>query len=152
MKKLLIPLVILAMFAGGGASAWFLYLRDLVMPEGDAEEVVARNTPGFVKFDKVLMPVIQGGQVIYHLTLSITVELSDEDHVVPVKRHSRRLQNAFITELHALFARRFVQEQGLTGPLVRRRLLEIAQAMFGKDKVIAVSVFEVDRRVPSPVS
>ncbi len=153
MKRLLVLLAILAMVSGGAAAAWVFYLRPLLTDPAAAEgqgEAVAH--PEFVTIENLVMPVVYESRVTYHLTLTLTLEVPSEAAAIEIKRNRARLRDVVVTELHALFARRFVQEDGLTGPLVQRRLLQVVRERFGASAVRGLTLREVDRRVPSPVT
>ena len=59
-----------------------------------------------------------------------------------------RLRDAFLTELHSLFALRLVRGAGFESDLVKQRLLDVCERLLGKDVVGDIILREVERKQP----
>jgi hypothetical protein len=145
MRPLTLVFIMLVVAAGGGAAAWWFLLRE---PE---EVAVAQpepaGAPEFVEFEPLVLPLIQEGQVTYHVTLSVVVETtaSGKEQVLLAKR---QLTDAYLSELYGLLARRFVRRQANAIPLLRRRLLVVSDRLLGPGVVSDVLLAEPGRRRP----
>ncbi len=145
MRPLTLVLIMLVVAAAGGAAAWWFLLR--------APEEVAVTAPGptdvpeFVEFEPLVLPLIQEGQVTYHVTLKVVVETNarGKEQVLLAKR---QLTDAYLSELYGLLARRFVRRQANAIPLLRRRLLVVSDRLLGPGVVSDVLLAEPGRRRP----
>ena len=146
-KKLIIIVVLLLLLGGGGGGAWWFLMKD--NEEVDLKEVASsltRRVPEFVELDPLIVPVIREGKVAQHLTLSIIVEVdspSEKDLIITARR---QLLDGYLTELHALFSHKIVQNNPDPIPLLRKRLLEVSHRLLGQEVVDQVLVTVIDAK------
>ena len=114
-----------------------------------AEEEVDEDgipTKRYIEVEPIVLPVLREGKVAWHLTLMIVVELSDPMRVDVIPRTMPQLRDALLTELHSLFAFRYIQDRGTVTPAVKSRLELVAERVLGRDAVQAVLVQNSGRR------
>ncbi len=154
MKRIVILLVIVLLVAGGGGAAWWFLLREAPVdaaaeaeapPETENEDSARKR---YVELEPMVLPIIREGQVTLHLTLVLAVELTKPLPEVEVARLQRPLRDAIFTELHSVYALRYVQEKGFDHPLVRERLLRASERVLGPGAVKAILVRKIGTQVP----
>jgi len=150
MKRLLLLLPILLLL--GGVAGWWFLLREppaedaAVAVEEEGDGLIAKSR--FIEFEPIVLPIIREGQVILHVNLVLNVELS---HLLPVEDIELRqlpLRDAMLSELHALYGLRHVQDRGFDLPIVRERLARRAEGVFGPDSVNTVLIQDMSQRKP----
>lgn len=117
--------------------------------EAKSEEEVDESgipTKRYIEVEPIVLPVLREGKVAWHLTLMIVVELSDPMRVDVIPRTMPQLRDALLTELHSLFAFRYIQDRGTVTPAVKSRLELVAERVLGRDAVQAVLVQNSGRR------
>ena len=147
-KKLIIVIVLLLALGGGGAGAY------MVLTKGDAEAVdleavadsLGNKVPEFVELDPLIVPVIREGRVSQHLTVSIIVQVDSDPKVDLISAARRQLLDGYLTELHALYSHRIVQDNPDPIPLLRKRLLTVSRELLGKETVDRVLVTVIGRK------
>ena len=154
MKRIVILLVIVLLVVGGGGAAWWFLLREVPAEEG-AEAEGAPDTENddyarkrYVELEPIVLPIIREGQVTLHLTLVLAIELVTPISVVEVARLQRPLRDAVFTELHSIYALRYVQEKGFDHPIVRERLIRASGRVVGLGTVKAILVRKIGTQVP----
>lgn len=153
MKRLLILVVVLLLLGGGGAGWWF-FLREAPSEttaeaaEAQAEDEANKKLKRFIELKPIMLPIIREGQVILHVTLVTGVEMRKPLAPEDILDVTLRLRDAFIGELHAIYALRYVQERGYDLPIVRQRLMQSGQRVLGPDALRAVTILYLQKRVP----
>ncbi len=154
MKRLVILVVIVLLVAGGGGAAWWFLLREAPAdataeadraPETEDKDSVRKR---YVELEPMVLPIIREGQVTLHLTVVLAVELITPMPEVDVARLQRPLRDAIFSELHAVYALRYVQEKGFDHPIVRERLMRASERILGPGQVRAVLVRKIGAQVP----
>lgn len=151
MKKLVILLVLLLL--GGGASWWFL-MREVPNQEASAEIEEFDEATGLIKsiryieIEPLQMPIIREGQVILHLTVVVSVELTAPMTEQDVLRTTVPLRDAVFSELHTIFALRYVQDRGFDLPIVQERLIQAGDRALGDGAVQSVLIRNISKRKP----
>lgn len=144
MKRLLLVLValLIVLAGGGGAAWWFLFQKEPI----DLATITApsREVPLFVDFDPLVLPVMRDGRVTQHLTFTIVLEVKREYERLDIYEQMPRLKDAYLTELHALYSHRSVQDRKDAEPLLNKRLMAVSERVLGPDivKRILVNVLE----------
>lgn len=156
MNRIAVLFVLILLFAGAGGGAWWFLLRE--QPELSAEaqlaaamaeeEVGLIAATRFIEIKPLVMPIIREGRVILHLTLIMAVELVHPLEKEEVKQLVRPLRDAIFTELHSLFALRYVQERGYDLPFVKERIYRVSERVIGKGLIKAVLIQRMNRRKP----
>lgn len=154
MKRLVILLAIVLLVAGGGGAAWWFLLREApVDTAAEAEaapetEILDRARKRFVELEPMVLPIIREGQVTLHLTIVLVVELTTPIPKIEVARQQRPLRDAILSELHAVYALRYVQEKGFEHPIVRQRLTIASERILGSGAVKALLVRKIGTQAP----
>ncbi len=148
MKKLAILLVVLLLLGGAGGAGWWFFLRE--QPEADSveafeEETLVRATR-VIKLDPIILPVIREGQVTLHVTAAVVIELVEAIPLSQLRVFSPPLRDSMLSELHGMYAIRYVQERGYDLPMVRARLSEAAERVLGEGSVKRVTLEDVGKR------
>ncbi len=147
MKKLAIVLVLLLFLGGAGGAGWWFFLRE--QPKGDnaeaAEESLVRATRA-IKLDPIILPVIREGQVMLHVTVVVVIELTEAVALEEFRVFSHPLRDSMLSELHGMYASRYVQERGYNLPIVKERLSEAAERVLGAGSVKRVMLKDINKR------
>ena len=144
MKRLLLTLVVLLILlaGGGGAAWWFLFQEEEIDLSTITEP--SREVPLFVDFDPLVLPVMRDGRVTQHLTFTIVLEVHRDYERLDIYKHMPRLKDAYLTQLHALYSHRAVQDREDVEPLLNKRLMAVSERVLGPDVVkrILVNILE----------
>ncbi|NIA67044.1 hypothetical protein HBA54_00385 [Pelagibius litoralis] len=144
---LIVVAVILLVGAGGGAW-WFLMGPGAEKTEELISEI-NKPEPVFVPLHPVVISLIQEGEVTHHVTMQLTLQLHDTWDKDLTDRNMARLRDAFLHEMHGLYAMRMVREAGFESPLVKKRLIEICDRLLGEGVVAEILLRELERRQPN---
>lgn len=150
MKRLILLVVVVLLLAGGGGAAWWFFLREAPAEADAAPETESKESrrKRFVELEPMVLPIIREGQVTLHLTIVLAVQLTEPMPEVNVARLQRPLRDALFSELHAVYALRYVQEKGFDHPLVRERLMRASERILGAGEVTAVLVRKLGANPP----
>ncbi len=132
MKRLIIFLLLFLVLAGGaGGAAWWFLLRE---PEGE-EQVVEEPVieSAFIEFQPMILPIIERGRIADHVTMTVIIELPEGEDQSRAEEYKPKLRHLFFSELHALYALKYVTERGYDGEIVKKRLMEVAEKVVGPD-------------------
>ncbi len=148
MKKLAILLVLLLLLGGAGGAGWWFFLRE--QPEADSAEAVEEETlvraTGVIKLDPIILPVIREGQVTLHVTVVVVIELTKAVPLSELRVFSHPLRDSMLSELHGMYASRYVQERGYNLPVVKERLSKAAERVLGAGSVRGVLLKDLNKR------
>ena len=148
MKKLAILLVLLLLLGGAGGAGWWFFLREQPAAgsvEAVAEESLVRATR-VIKLDPIILPVIREGQVTLHVTVVVVIELVKAVPLEEMRVFSHPLRDTMLSELHGMYASRYVQERGYDLPIVRERLSQAAERVLGAGSVKRIMLKDVNKR------
>ncbi len=151
MKKLAILLVLLLLLGGAGGAGWWFFLRE--QPEAESagaveEESLVRATR-VIKLDPIILPVIREGQVTLHVTVVVVIELVEAVPLEQLRVFSHPLRDTMLSELHGMYANRYVQEHGYNLPIVKERLSKAAERVLGAGSVKRVMLKDINKRALS---
>ncbi len=148
MKKLAILLVLLLLLGGAGGAGWWFFLRE--QPEADSAEAVEQESlvraMRVIKLDPIILPVIREGQVTLHVTVVVVIELTKAVPLSELRVFSHPLRDSMLSELHGMYASRYVQERGYDLPVVKERLSKAAERVFGEGSVKGVMLKDLNKR------
>ena len=148
MKKLAILLVLLLLLGGAGGAGWWFFLRE--QPEAGSAEAVAEESlvraTRVIKLDPIILPVIREGQVTLHVTVVVVIELVEAVPLEEMRVFSHPLRDTMLSELHGMYASRYVQERGYDLPIVRERLSQAAERVLGAGSVKRIMLKDVNKR------
>ncbi len=151
MKKLAILLVLLLLLGGAGGAGWWFFLRE--QPKADSAEAVAEESlvraMRVIKLDPIILPVIREGQVMHHVTVVVVIELAKAVPLEQLRVFSHPLRDSMLSELHGMYASRYVQERGYNLPIVKERLSKAAERVLGAGSVKAVLLKDINKRALS---
>jgi len=155
MKRLVILIVIVLLVAGvGGGAAWWFVLREVPVDEvAELNEELGEETGDFarkrfIELEPMVLPIIREGQVTLHLTIVLAVELTTPMAKFEIARIQRPLRDAILSELHAVYALRYIQEKGFDHPIVRERLTQVSERILGAGEVKSVAVRKIGSQAP----
>lgn len=144
---LIVVAVILLLGAGGGAW-WFLMGPGAAKTE-ELISQISKPEPAYVPLRPLVISLIQEGEVTHHVTMQLTLQLYDTWDQEITDRNMARLRDAFLHEMHALFAMRIVRQTGFESPLVRKRLVALCDRLLGEGVVADILLRELERRQPN---
>ncbi len=147
MKKLAILLVLLLFLGGAGAAGWWFFLREQPAA-GSAEameESLVRATRT-IKLDPIILPVIREGQVTLHVTVVVVIAMKEAVPLEQLRVFSHPLRDSMISELHGMYASRYVQERGYDLPIVKERLSQAAERVLGAGSVKGIMLEDINKR------
>ena len=148
MKKLAILLVLLLFLGGAGGAGWWFFLRE--QPEAGSAEAVEEESliraTRVLRLDPIILPVIREGQVMLHVTVVVVIELVKAVPLTELRVFSQPLRDTMLSELHGMYAIRYVQERGYDLPMVRERLSQAAERVLGAGSVNRVMLEDVNKR------
>ncbi|MCH8999091.1 MAG: hypothetical protein IID48_12655 [Proteobacteria bacterium] len=148
MKKLAILLVLLLLLGGVGGAGWWFFLRE--QPEAGSAEAVEEETlvraTRVIRLDPIILPVIREGQVMFHVTVVVVIELAEAVPLEALRMYSQPLRDTMLSELHGMYAIRYVQERGYDLPMVRARLGEAAERVLGAGSINRITLEDVNKR------
>jgi len=148
MKKLAILLVLLLLLGGAGGAGWWFFLRE--QPEAGSAEAVEEESliraTRVLRLDPIILPVIREGQVMLHVTVVVVIELVKAVPLTELRVFSQPLRDSMLSELHGMYAIRYVQERGYDLPMVRARLGEAAERVLGAGSINRITLEDVNKR------
>ena len=148
MKKLAILLILLLLLGGAGGAGWWFFLRE--QPEAGSAEAVEEESliraTRVLRLDPIILPVIREGQVMLHVTVVVVIELVKAVPLRELRVFSQPLRDAMLSELHGMYAIRYVQERGYDLPIIRERLSEAAKRVLGAGSVKEVILKDLNKR------
>ncbi len=151
MKKLAILLVLLLLLGGAGGAGWWFFLRE--QPEADSAEAVEEESliraTRAIRLDPIILPVIREGQVTLHVTVVVVIELTEAVPLAELWEFSHPLRDTMLSELHGMYASRYVQERGYNLPIVKERLSQAAERVLGTGSVKGVMLKDINKRALS---
>jgi hypothetical protein len=98
------------------------------------------GVPDFVDIQPIILPVIERDAVTRQVGIVVTLELAQGEHPDVVEPKRRQLTDAFIRELHTLYAWRSSSNRVVDEQLIKRRLLLVADDVIGQGIVHAILV------------
>ncbi len=135
MPKLIILVGLVLLIAGGGAGTWWFGIRGEPIPSLQEQTGMGSREAQseYVELRPISVPIMQEGQVTELLTLVISLEVAGESGLESVASRRPHLRDAMLSELHGLYAFRFVREGGDSMELIKKRLLKRGRQVMGDD-------------------
>lgn len=155
MGRLLVMLFVVLLLAGGGVGTWWYGVEGNPIPglsdsgndKGGNRGNFANLPSEFVEMEPLSVPVMEEGRVTKLRTLVVSLEVAGNRGLQTVSANRARLRDAMLSELHALYAMRFVRESDKQMTVVKRRLEKRARTVLG-DKMRGIYVQAIqDRKV-----
>jgi hypothetical protein len=103
-------------------------------------------SPGVIEFEPFVVPVLRSGEVTHHLTMSLKIEVTDEEHVDRSRVLMPRLKDSILREFQGLYAMRLVIDQGFDSPLVRIRIKVASERVLGTGAVTGIDLTIAQKR------
>lgn len=140
MRIAILLLVFLLLLGGAGGAAWWFLLRE---PDGE-EEVVEEPVieSGFVAFQPMILPIIERGRITSRVSMLVTLEIPEGENLVRAELYKPKLRDMLFSELHALFALKYVTDRGYDGDIVKERLIAVAEKVVGKEIIRGIELKE----------
>ncbi len=108
--------------------------------EHQAHPEAAPGTPVFVSLQPIVLPVIEGNTVTRQVGVVLTLELFEGQTALAIEERRRQLTDAFITELHRIYAWRSSADHVVNEVQIKERLLRVANGVMGAGVVRAVLI------------
>lgn len=142
MLRLVLLLLMVFALAGGGVGTWYFGIRGEPIPGlseldagdggGQAEKSsVSQANDEYVPMDPVSFPIMREGRVTELMTMKFKLRVAGGDGVSAVADNRAELRDAFLTELHSLYAMKFVRENDDQLGFVKKRLVEAGREVIG---------------------
>jgi flagellar protein FliL len=96
--------------------------------------------PVFIDMQPIVLPVIEGSNVMGQVGVLVTVELVQGRTAEEVEEKQRELTDAFITELYRIYGWRSGADRVIAETLVKRHLRATADRILGKGVVQAILI------------
>jgi flagellar basal body-associated protein FliL len=147
MKRLLLIFFALLLLAAGGGAAWWFFIGQ---KQASFQEVVlnAGLHPGVIEFEPFVVPVLHSGEVTHHLTMSLKIEVTDEEHVDRGEALMPRLKDSILREFQGLYAMRLITDRGFDTPLVHKRIKVASERVLGSGVVTGIDLIIAPKRRP----
>lgn len=155
---ILVGLILTLILAGAGETGRWFFSRHASAQENakteesaEAEEPAAEDPVDSIRsfgIEPIVLPILQEGRVILHLTLVLKVEFSGPEDKGYIKKMKPRLRDSLIKTLHGIMAFKHINARDEIAPIVRERLRKAGNDVFGPGRVKAVLVQAMSRRVP----
>lgn len=150
----IIILIVLALILllGGGGAAWWSFMGPGAARTSELIAEINKPKPVYITMESPLViSLIQEGEVTHHVTMDVSFLLADNYDAGMTRQNMARLRDAFLTELHSLFALRLVRNAGFESDLVKQRLMGVCDRLLGKGVVADLILREVERRQPRKI-
>ncbi len=152
MRVVILIVVALLLLLGGGGAAWWFMMGPGAERTSELIAQINKPEPVYVPVDPLLViSLIQEGEVTHHVTMQVTLLLHDDFDAGMTYQNMARLRDAFLTEMHSLFALRMVRNAGFESLLIKQRLMQICDRLLGKGIVAEILLREIERRQPRRV-
>ena len=149
MRIVILIVVAVILLAGGGGAAWWFFMGPGAERTNELIAEISKPEPHFIAVEPVLtISLIQESEVTHHVTMQVTLLLNDKYDAGMTNQNMARLRDAFLTELHSLFALRLVRTAGFESDLVKQRLLKVCDRLLGEGIVGDILLRELERRHP----
>lgn len=156
MKKILAILVVLGLLGGGGAGAYFYFMKpaEASQPEGAdtekyAEKEEEKDTSHhiFVELDVLTLPIVSDSGVTQTVSMVVAIEVASEKAATKVTEQAPRLRDAYIQKMYGLLYAKSALKSGViqVAP-IKEQLNEISHTVLGKDIVEDVLLQVVQQR------
>lgn len=143
--RLLFIVIPILLLLGAGTAAWWFVLNAPKQPQAVEQPP---PPPEFVELTPMVLPLIQEGKVVQHLTLKVVLEVP-AGTVDDITLAERQLTDAYFSELHSLLAMRYVRELEDLPGFLGKRLLMASERLMGRGVILKVLVSELARQQPS---
>jgi flagellar basal body-associated protein FliL len=143
MLRLLLLLLLVFALAGGGVGTWYFGIKGEPIPGlsetesaekggGTASTSLAKAKDEFVPMDPLSFPIMQEGRVTKLMTMKFKIRVAGAKGLEAVAGNRAELRDAFLTELHSLYALEFVRENDDQLGFVKERLVQAGRDVIGK--------------------
>ena len=109
MKRVVILVALVLILVGAGGAGWWFFLREAPAEDGAVatEELAiedSSDTSRTVGLAPIVVPILQEGRVIQHLTLLLEVEFAQPELKERIEDLKPRLRDSLIKALHGVLA------------------------------------------------
>lgn len=143
MLRLLLLLLLVFALAGGGVGTWYFGIKGEPIPGLSEQERAGQGAPAdeaafadakdeFVPMDPLSFPIMQEGRVTKLMTMKFKLRVAGGDGISAVANNRAQLRDAFLTELHGLYALKFVRENDDQLNFIKERLVKAGRQVIGR--------------------
>lgn len=101
----------------------------------------------FIKLHPMMIPVVQNRQLIGAYSISLVVEATSLEAADALRKIQPTLRDALLTDIYGLFSLVWDAEKRVHLPDFKARLLRVAQAAVGKERVKEVLIQSFQRQI-----
>jgi len=149
LRNVILIIVAVILLLGGGGAAWWFLMGPGAEKTTEMIAEITRPEPAFLPVEPPLViTLIQENEVTHHVTMQLSMLMADKHDIPEVTRKMPLLRDALLTELHSLFALRFVRNAGFESGVVKDRLMQVCERELGKDIVSDILIRELEQRQP----
>lgn len=154
MKKLVIAVVALLLFGGGGFGAYLFFNKPAEATESkeakkgaEASKEGEAAAPSFVEMKPLVLPIVDQNGVSQIISIVISLETDDAAKVAEIELMRPRLTDAYIQGMYGVLSSKAVMEGGvLQVGYIKSRLHKITTKVMGENKVKDVLLQVVQQR------
>ena len=111
-----------------------------------SSEAAKPSGPVFVKLPPIILPVFNGNTVARQAGVTLALELNEGKAESDIEPQRRRLVDAFISDLYAMFEERHDEDRVIDAALIKGRLGETAARILGPGIVREVLIQQAFER------
>ncbi|MCB9991325.1 MAG: flagellar basal body-associated FliL family protein [Rhodospirillales bacterium] len=160
MRLIVLALLAIVIFAGGGAGAYFYFKQPAEASIGDTDDhkaaKEAKHEKGdghggggheFVELDPLILPIVDSNGVSQIVSLVVVIEVDGGKNREKVQKLQPRLKDAYIQELYGVLNRHAALKGGVIQVgMIKAKLAEISDRVMGDDVVEDVLLQVVQQR------
>lgn len=98
------------------------------------------GAPSYIRFPPIFTPIIEGDRVTRQVGITLMLQLKKGEEKEGVEDRRLQLNNAFLENLYAFFQQRVDIKGGIDEIYLKKRLLQVADNVIGKDAVQEVLI------------
>lgn len=143
MLRLLLLLLLVFALAGGGVGTWYFGIQGEPIPglptEDTATDTAKTGNPAFANakdeftpLGPLSFPIMKEGRVTKLMTMKFKIRVAGSKGLEAVANNRAKLRDAFLTELHSLYALEFVRENDDQLGFVKERLVKAGREVIGR--------------------
>ena len=128
MNRIVIIIIAVLVIAVAGGAVWYFFTQADAPIEGQEEEKASLEALEFVDIENLSIPVIREGRVDRYITISVSLEMRDQDSKELGDEAFPRLKDAVFSQLYSYFSMQQSGQSGINIAQVKARLLWAASA------------------------
>ena len=140
MNRIVIIITAVLVIAVAGGAVWYFFTQADAPIEGQEQEKASLEALEFVDIENLSIPVIREGRVDRYITISVSLEMRDQDSKELGDEAFPRLKDAVFSQLYSYFSMQQSGQSGINIAQVKARLLWAVERAIGKGHVRQVII------------